>query len=274
MKNFLLPSIENKLLVMGIVNVTPDSFSDGGRYNSADLAIQHGLKLISEGAHILDIGGESSRPNAQIISVKEEIRRVIPVIEGLNGKAEFISIDTRNAKTMQEAIKAGANIINDISALEHDPESVHVISENGLPVCLMHIQGTPQTMQKNPKYGNVVDDIFDYFTRRIEYCIKNNVDEKKIIIDVGIGFGKTLEHNLLLLKNIKKFKEFGLPLLLGTSRKSFIAALSHQEPADQRIGGSIASVLWGIEQGVDILRVHDVVQTVQALTVYNAIKNA
>lgn len=274
MSNILSHLFKNKPVVMGIVNVTPDSFSDGGLHNTTQAAIDHGMQLLSEGADILDIGGESTRPDAEIVSVEEEIRRVIPVIEGLKGKAAYISIDTRNANTMRAAIKAGANIINDVSSLEHDPESVHIVSESGRPICLMHMQGTPQNMQKSPEYENVVDDILDYFTNRIEYCLKNNIKENQIILDVGVGFGKTLEHNLLLLKNISEFKKFGFPLLLGTSRKSFISALSCKEPPDRRIGGSIASAIWGMEQGVDIFRVHDVAQTLQALKVYEAIKEA
>ncbi|MCB1651443.1 MAG: dihydropteroate synthase [Alphaproteobacteria bacterium] len=272
--------------LMGIVNVTPDSFSDGGKFYNSDSAIEHGLKLISEGAHVLDIGGESSRPGAQVVDIESEIRRVVPVIKELKADAVQnnvrISIDTRNAKTMEAALDAGADIINDISALTHDPQSVHVAASAKKPVILMHMRGTPQTMQGNPQYNNVVEDIIDYFKTRISFCETHRIDESLLILDPGIGFGKTLEHNLLILRNIKKFHALGCPLLLGTSRKSFIAALSQKEahnepentPPNERLGGSISSALWGLSQGVQILRVHDVKETLQAIKIYRAISAA
>ena len=263
-----------KPIIMGVVNVTPDSFSDGGEFINADKAIAHGLQLIEEGADILDVGGESTRPGAEVVDIEEEISRVVPVIEGLRGKAKFISIDTRNAKTMRTAVTAGANIVNDVSALTHDPEALGVVSELGVSVMLMHSQGTPQDMQDNPNYNNVVSDVFEYLQKRIEVCKTHRIDDKNIIIDPGIGFGKTVEHNLLLLRNIKKFHDFGLPVLLGTSRKSFIAALSNDEPPSDRIPGSLSSALWGLSQGVQIFRVHDVRETKQAFEIYSAISGA
>lgn len=264
----------NKHAIMGIVNVTPDSFSDGGLHNTTESAIAHGIDLINQGADILDIGGESTRPKSEIISVPEELSRVLPVIRGLQGKAKYISIDTRNSQTMQQSIECGANIVNDVSALTHDPESVHVIAQENVYVCLMHMQGTPQTMQINPTYKNVVEDVKSFLSDRIEYCLKHNVKDEKIILDIGIGFGKTLEHNLLLLKNISTFQDLGFPILLGTSRKSFISSIMGGDvPPQDRLGGSLASVLWAIENGVSIFRVHDVAQTKQALQVYQAIKD-
>lgn len=274
MSEILKSLLENSPLVMGIVNVTPDSFSDGGHYHEAKDAIAHAKLLHDQGAHILDVGGESTRPNAQIISPGEEMQRVLPVIAGAKSFASCISIDTRNAATMAAAIDAGAHIINDVSALSHDPESVHVAAQYGVPVCLMHMRGTPQTMQDNPFYEDVVEDIIRYFEERIAFCSKNGMKDNQIILDVGIGFGKTLEHNLALLANLTRIKALGFPVLLGVSRKSFIAKLSDDAHADQRLGGSLAAALWGIDHGADILRVHDVAQTLQAVQIYNAIKGA
>ena len=260
---------------MGVVNVTPDSFSDGGDFFNADKAIEHGLQLFSEGASILDIGGESTRPNAEVVDVEEEIRRVVPVIEGLasalKGKDVHISIDTRNAKTMEAALKAGATALNDISALEHDADSLDVAAEAQVPVFLMHMAGNPQVMQKKPSYNNVVEDIFQYLQQRISICETRRIDASLLICDPGIGFGKTVEHNLLLLRNISKFHDLGVPVLLGTSRKSFIGKLSKDEPPDERISGSLSSAIWGLSQGVQIFRVHDVKETVQAFKIYDAI---
>lgn len=269
----MLKEIGNGSLVMGIVNVTPDSFSDGGLYNTTEAAISHGQELIKQGADILDIGGESTRPQSKMITVSEELSRVIPVIQGLKGKVKYISIDSRNSETMRQSIINGANIVNDVSALTHDPEAVHVVAQENVYVCLMHMQGTPQTMQINPQYDDVVEEVKSFLADRIEYCLRNNVKHEKIILDIGIGFGKTLEHNLLLLKNLHEFKDLGFPILLGTSRKSFISAIMGEElKAQNRLGGSLASVLWGADQGCKIFRVHDVAQTKQALSVYQAIK--
>ena len=256
---------------MGIVNVTPDSFSDGGNYVQAEKAIAHGLQLLDEGADILDIGGESTRPNAKSVSTEEEIARIVPVIEGLARKAPFISIDTRNSQTMQAAIKAGANIINDISGLTHDPKAISVVEQSGLPICIMHMKGTPQTMQDKPSYGNVIDEIIAFFEERLEFCVSHGIDKNAVIIDPGIGFGKTLEHNLEILKNLDKFQHFGCPVLLGASRKSFIGALSGEDNPQNRLGGSLAAALHGLTKGARIFRVHDVKETRQAFTVYDAV---
>ncbi|NCT41186.1 MAG: dihydropteroate synthase [Alphaproteobacteria bacterium] len=260
--------------IMGVVNVTPDSFSDGGQFYNADNAIAHGLQLIEEGADILDVGGESTRPGAQVVDIDEEISRVVPVIEGLQGRVRHISIDTRNARTMDAALKAGATIINDVSGLSYDSESVNVASKAGCMVMVMHSQGTPQDMQDNPQYNNVLDDVYAYLKSRIEFCNTHRIDTGNLIIDPGIGFGKTLEHNLLLLRNISIFHDFGVPVMLGTSRKSFISALSQGEPPDERIGGSLSSALWGLSQGVQIVRVHDVKATKQAFRVFSAIADS
>ncbi|MFK7839217.1 MAG: dihydropteroate synthase [Bdellovibrionales bacterium] len=260
--------------IMGVVNVTPDSFSDGGHYYNVDKAIEHGLQLLDEGADILDIGGESTRPGADIVDVDEEIQRVVPVIKALREHARFISIDTRNSRTMCAAIDAGANIINDISGLTYDPESINVAAQKGCMVMVMHSQGTPQNMQNNPSYNNVVDDVYTFLDKQIERCKTHRIDPNMLIIDPGIGFGKTLQHNVLLLRYIEKFHHLGVPLLLGTSRKSFIGKLSVDEPAHERLAGSISSALWGLSQGVQIFRVHDVKETKQAFSIFNAIRTA
>ncbi|MCF8496316.1 MAG: dihydropteroate synthase [Alphaproteobacteria bacterium] len=259
-------------ILVGIVNVTPDSFSDGGRYLSHDRAIEHGVKLVHEGAQILDIGGESTRPGAQQIDVKEEIGRILPVVKELAKVGAFISIDTRNSATMEVALGAGAHIINDISALSYDPRSVSVVADAGVPVVLMHSQGAPESMQVNPIYNNVVEDILQYLKERISFCEASRIDEDRIILDPGIGFGKTLEDNLLIIGNIKIFCDLGPPVLLGGSRKNFIAKISRDEPPQDRLPGSLATALWGLSQGVRFFRVHDVKETRQAFSVFQALE--
>lgn len=259
--------------IMGVVNVTPDSFSDGGVFLNPDKAIEHGLNLLNEGATLLDVGGESTRPGAQPVEIQGEIERILPVIEGLKGRARWISVDTRNAKTMEAALRAGANIINDISALRYDPASVSVAAEAQVPVFLMHSKGSPQGMQENPFYNNVVEDVFCYLKRRIEFFETNRIGRHLLVSDPGIGFGKTLEHNILLLRNIRKFHELEVPVMLGVSRKSFIGKISKGEPPCDRIPGSLSAALWGLSQGVQFYRVHDVAQTRQAFKVYEAISS-
>ena len=263
-------------IIMGVVNVTPDSFSDGGQFLDVDKAIAHAQRLEKEGADILDIGGESTRPGAAPITLEEEQARVLPVIEGLRkaGVTTPISIDTRHADTMQKALDAGANIINDISALENDPDSLSVVKKAQVPVILMHMQGTPETMQNKPDYGNVVDEVFDYLKARMAVCMAAGVPQNQIICDPGIGFGKTLENNLNLLKNLEKFQDLGCPIMLGTSRKSFIEKVCADTPPDHRLPGSLASALWGLESGVQVFRVHDVAETKQAFDIYQRIANA
>lgn len=259
--------------LMGIVNVTPDSFSDGGQFLDPARAIAHGLQLVEEGADILDIGGESTRPGSVPLSVDEEIDRVLPVIEGLKGCGAKLSIDTRNAKTMQVSLSAGAHIVNDISALSHDVQSLDVVASVQCDIILMHMQGTPQTMQAAPVYGDVVREVYDYLAARIAACEAKAIHKNRISVDVGIGFGKTLEHNLKLLNNIDKFKSLGVDILLGTSRKRFIEAIHSGSPVDQRLGGSIASVLSAYQKGIRSFRVHDVKATGQALSVMAAISH-
>ncbi len=260
--------------VMGIVNVTPDSFSDGGDRLDPGKAVDDGLAMWEAGASILDIGGESTRPGAEPVSEAAEIARVVPVIRGLSDAGARVSIDTRHAAVMRAAIDAGARIVNDVTALESDPESLGVVAQSGMPVVLMHMQGDPRTMQKNPDYADVVLDVFDYLKRRVEACLDAGIPPGAIAVDVGIGFGKTLEHNLRLLDALAMFHSIGTPLLLGLSRKSFIAKLSHGEAPKERLAGSLAGVAAGLARGVQIFRVHDVAETLQMIAVWQAIEES
>lgn len=263
----------DKPIIQGVLNVTPDSFSDGGFHNDIDDAVSVAHKMICAGADIIDIGGESTKPGAKPVSIEAEKERVLPVIRKLVATGVPISVDTRNADVMAAAIEAGAVIINDVSALEYDQNSLQLVKESGFPVILMHSQGTPETMQKNPKYENVLLDIYDYLEARIEVCLKAGMSLSKIIIDPGIGFGKTVEHNLQIIANISLFHGLGVPILIGTSRKSFIGKLTGQEEAMKRVSGSIASAQICLDQGVQILRVHDIEETAQAISIWNAVSN-
>lgn len=258
--------------LMGIVNVTPDSFSDGGQFQAAGAAIAHGLRLAEEGADILDIGGESTRPGAETVSVQEELDRVIPVIEGLAGRTDVpLSIDTRKPEVMQAAIRAGAAMINDVSALTFWDGSLETAASLQVPVILMHAQGTPQTMQAAPHYDDVVGEVMAFLKARLEACIAAGMAKSGLVIDPGIGFGKTLDHNLTLLAQLGRFHELGVPILVGASRKSFIHALAGVPAAEARLPGSLAAGLAAVAAGVQLLRVHDVAATRQALTVWQAI---
>ena len=259
--------------IMGIVNVTPDSFSDGGLLGTSVAAIAHALRLAAEGADILDIGGESTRPGSLPITVEEELRRVIPVIEGLASKTTaLISIDTRKAEVMRRALAAGAHIINGVAALTYEPACMEVAAASGAPVVLMHAQGDPRTMQQAPRYDDCLLDVYDWLAARINACVAAGIDRSRLVVDPGIGFGKTLDHNLELLAGLSIFHGLGVPILLGASRKSFIGALTGEKVASKRVAGSIAAALQGAAQGVQILRVHDVAETRQALTVWEAMQ--
>ena len=257
--------------LMGIVNVTPDSFSDGGKLANAQAAIEHAFRLEEEGADILDIGGESTRPGASPVTVAEELARVIPVIEGLAGKTRsLLSIDTRNAAVMRAAAEAGCDLINDVSALTHDRQALETVAETGLPVVLMHAQGDPRTMQEQPTYDHVLLDVFDYLEARIDACLRAGIQRHKLIVDPGIGFGKTLDHNLSLLAGASLFHGLGVPVLIGASRKGMIGLLTGVKNPDDRVHGSVGVALAAANQGCQIIRVHDVSATRQALTVWLA----
>lgn len=264
----------SRSLVMGIVNVTPDSFSDGGDHGSAEAAVAHGRRLWVEGADILDIGGESTRPGAAPVAAEVEIARVVPVIRALAADGAVISIDTRHAAVMKAAAEAGAHIINDVTALTGDPDSLSVAAATGLPVVLMHMQGEPQTMQDAPHYGDVTAEVVDWLSARIDAAVAAGIPPAKIAIDPGIGFGKDLSHNVDLLARTAALHALGCPLLIGVSRKRFIAGLSKGEAPKDRVAGSIAAALHALGQGAHILRVHDVAATVQAVTVWQALQSA
>ncbi len=263
------------LRIMGVVNVTPDSFSDGGRFASAQAAVDHALRLAEDGADILDIGGESTRPGAAPVAEGEERDRVIPVIEALAAQTQTpISIDTRKAAVARAAVAAGASIWNDVSALSHDEASVETAASLGCAVVLMHAQGDPRTMQDNPHYEDVVAEVLGYLAGRIELCVAAGVERARLIVDPGVGFGKTLAHNLALLAHLDRFRSLDAPILLGASRKRFIAALDRDGPAADRLGGSIAAMLAGYARGASIFRVHDVAAARQALNIAQAIESA
>jgi dihydropteroate synthase len=255
-------------LIMGIVNVTPDSFSDGGRYLAPSAAIEHALQLEAEGADILDIGGESTRPGSDAVDLDEECRRVLPVIRTLAKRCHArLSIDTRKAEVMRRAALEGVHIINDVSALTHDPNAVETVAATGLPVVLMHARGEPRTMQDGPAYADVVLDVYDWLETRLAACESAGIARSRLIVDPGIGFGKTLAHNLALLGSLSVFHGLGCPLLLGASRKSFIGRLTGVGTSD-RLPASLAAALVGAAQGAQILRVHDVAATRQALALW------
>ena len=258
--------------VMGIVNTTPDSFSDGGQLADADAAIRHALSLVDAGADFLDIGGESTRPGAEPVGAAQEVDRVLPVIEGLiaNGCAVPISIDTRKAAVARAALGAGARIVNDVSALTYDSEMADIAAKAD-GICLMHAQGDPRTMQQDPRYDDVLLDVFDYLSGSVSTALANGIAPSRVLIDPGIGFGKTVQHNLALIDGIGLFHGLGCPVLLGVSRKGFIGRLSGEEIAANRAPGSIAAGLAGVAAGVQVLRVHDVWETVQALRVWSAL---
>lgn len=257
--------------VMGIVNVTPDSFSDGGEFFDHERAIEHGLQLVREGADVLDVGGESTRPGAQEVPLEEELRRVIPVIEGLAGAAT-VSIDTAKAEVARRAVEAGAGMVNDVTALRGDPGMADVCAEAGVDVVLMHMLGSPRTMQDDPRYKDVVAEVGEFLAVRAGVAEAAGIDRGRLWIDPGIGFGKTVDHNLRLLAATRYFAEMGLPVLVGASRKSFIGRIGGDAPESKRLGGTIAACLAAMRGGAAMVRVHDVASVVQAVRVAGAIE--
>lgn len=256
--------------IMGILNATPDSFSDGGLHAAASDAISAGQGMLAAGADLLDVGGESTRPGAQTVDPDEETRRVVPVIAGLRETGALISVDTRKAPVAEAALKAGAGLINDVSGFTFDPALAGVAADAGVPVCVMHALGDPATMQEDPQYENVLLDVYDFLAARIAGLEAAGIDRHRIVADPGIGFGKTIHHNLVLLSGLSLFHGLGVPILLGASRKGFIGKLGNAPLAETRAGGSIGVALAGVAQGVQMLRVHDVADTVQAITLWRA----
>ncbi len=259
--------------VMGIINVTPDSFSDGGDFLTPGSALIQARRMVEEGADIIDVGGESTRPGAMAVSQQQELDRVIPIISAIS--AEFpipVSIDTTKAAVMREAVAAGAGFINDVMALR-SPGAVDAARATGVPVCLMHMQGEPRSMQQDPCYQDVVTDVKAFFASRIEACLAGGISRDRLLLDPGFGFGKALEHNLDLLNNLSVFVDMGLPLLVGVSRKSMIGMILGGNPVRERLHGSIAAAVMAFERGASILRVHDVRPTVEALKVVAAVRD-
>ncbi len=267
-KNFSNLNFQDSPNIMGVLNLTPDSFSDGGKFNKKNLGYFHSLKINKQGCSIIDIGGESTRPGAREIEVTKEWKRVEKTIKKLKKRKIYFSLDTRKHEIMEKGIKLGAKIINDVSGFQHDKKSINVIKKYKVPFILHHMQGNPQTMQKNPKYKNVLLDIYDFFENKINYFRSKGILHKNIIIDPGIGFGKNLKHNITLISNISLFHSLGFPILLGISRKRFIKDVSGINDSDSRIGGTVSSTLFGMMQGVQIFRVHDVNETIQSIKVF------
>lgn len=261
--------------VMAILNVTPDSFSDGGRNLDPAAAAEAGFAMAAQGAAIVDIGGESTRPGAKPVWEQDEIERVLPVIRQLAASGTAISIDTRKAAVMEAALAAGAALVNDVSALTFDPLSAQAVASAGCPVVLMHHQGSPETMQSAPRYERpVLIEVYDWLEERIAAAVSAGIDRSRIIVDPGIGFGKTVQHNLELMNGLAMLQGLGCPVLLGASRKRMIGALAGEAPAQQRLAGSIALALKGAEQGVQLIRVHDVAETVQALKLWRGLRDS
>jgi dihydropteroate synthase len=262
---------EKRTLIMGIVNVTPDSFSDGGQFLDSNVAIKHGIKLASEGADILDIGGESTRPGSEAVSQEDELKRVIPVIEGFVSEVDVpISIDTCKSEVARLAIEAGACIVNDISAMRFDPKIADVAAEHKVPIILMHMKGTPKNMQKDPEYEDVMGEISGFLKERVDFAQSKGISKDQIIVDPGIGFGKTIKHNYDIIKNLKELKVLKQPILMGTSRKSFIGKTLDLD-VDDRLEGTLATVTMSIINGADIVRVHDVCESKRTARMTDAI---
>ncbi|WP_100157957.1 dihydropteroate synthase [Proteus columbae] len=259
--------------VMGILNVTPDSFSDGGTHNSLNDAINHAAKLIAEGASIIDIGGESTRPGASDVSIDEELQRVVPVVEAIRQRFDvWISVDTSKAQVITESANVGASIINDIRSLQ-EPGALEAAAKTGLPVCIMHMQGDPKTMQQSPHYENVMIDVDRFLQENIQRCVDAGIEKNQIILDPGFGFGKNLAHNYQLLAHLSELHHFGLPILAGMSRKSMVGQLLNVPP-QERVAGSVACAVIAAMQGAQIIRVHDVKETVDAMKVVQATLSA
>ena len=268
-----LPILSGQTQVMGVINTTPDSFSDGGRFDSIETAFRHAQQLIEDGVDILDVGGESTRPGSRKVDVAEALSRTIPFIKAIREVSDIpVSIDTGKPEVMRQAVKAGATMINSIWALQQDNE-LETAAELGVSVCLMHMQGTPETMQKNPSYTDVVAEVMEFLQQRIDAAVDAGIDRTSIIIDPGFGFGKTLQHNLLLLKSLGKFKSLGVSLLVGMSRKAMIGMIL-DKPVDARLYGSVSTAVIAAMSGADIVRVHDVAETVDAVAIVNAMKQA
>ena len=256
--------------IMGILNVTPDSFSDGGEWFDFEQAVQHGRALVAEGADILDVGGESTRPGAAPVALDEELRRVVPVIRVLREVGAQLSIDTMKLTVAEAAVEAGATFVNDVTAFRHEPELAGFVADRGCDCCLMHMLGEPRTMQENPVYDDVVDDVRAFLEERARFAVAAGVREERIMVDPGIGFGKTLQHNLQLLRRLDEIVALGFPVVVGTSRKSFLGRLTGREDPHDRVAATLATTVLALERGASVFRVHDVAPTRDALAVVTA----
>lgn len=262
-----------RTLIMGILNITPDSFSDGGLYAGHAEAVSHAFELITQGADILDVGGESTRPGSDPVSLEAELERVVPVIRAIREKSNIpISVDTNKAEVARQAVAAGADIINDISSLQFDPDMPRVAAVTGVPLILMHMLGTPRTMQKNPVYSSLFSEIIAFLENRVRFAVSNGVDREQIIIDPGVGFGKTIAHNLIIIRNLEVFSCLDRPILLGVSRKRFIGTILDRKERERELGTAVADV-FGIAGGAHILRVHDVGFHREAAVMADAIRD-
>jgi dihydropteroate synthase len=256
--------------IMGILNVTPDSFSDGGEWFAYDEAVAHGRALIAAGADILDVGGESTRPGAEPIAVDEEMRRVVPVITALREAGAQLSVDTVKLTVAEAAVEAGATLVNDVTAFRHEPLLAGFVADRHCDCCLMHMLGEPRTMQHDPRYGDVVDDVRAFLEERIEFVVREGVREERILVDPGIGFGKTMAHNLALLRRLDEIVAIGFPVVIGTSRKSFLGRLTGRDDPHDRVAATLATTVMALERGASVFRVHDVAPTRDALAVVTA----
>jgi dihydropteroate synthase len=256
--------------IMGILNVTPDSFSDGGEWFAYDEAVSRARALVAEGADIIDIGGESTRPGAAPVPIDEELRRVVPVVRALRGADAQISVDTMKVTVAEAAVDAGATFVNDVTAFRHEPEMAGFVADRGCDCCLMHMLGDPRTMQDDPRYDDVVDDVRAFLEQRAEFAVREGVREERITVDPGIGFGKTLDHNLELLDRLQEIVAIGFPVVIGTSRKSFLGRLTGREDPHDRVAATVATTVLALERGASVFRVHDVAPTKDALVVATA----
>lgn len=264
---------KSSIQVMGILNITPDSFSDGGRFQERDAALWHVEQMLAEGADIIDVGGESTRPGSEQVSVQAELERVVPMVAAIRERFDaVVSVDTSKPEVMLAAVEAGADLVNDVCALR-EPGALEVCARMSVPICLMHMQGQPRTMQQAPHYEDIVGDISCFFSERIVACEQAGIARDRLILDPGFGFGKTLQHNVGLLRRLDEFSVFGLPILVGVSRKSMIGALLGERPVDGRLHGSVAAAVIAAMKGANILRAHDVGATVDAVKLVNAVMN-
>ena len=270
-KRFKYLNFSNIPVLMGILNLTPDSFSDGGKYNKNKNGLTHGKKLIGDGCQILDIGGESTRPGSKTVEPIKEWKRIFSTLSQVKKMKKIISLDTRKSSVMRKGIKNNVKLINDVSGLQYDPNTINVLKKTNIPFVINHTQGNPTTMQKNPKYKNVVLDIYDFFDKKINEIRAMGIKHNNIILDPGIGFGKNLKHNITILNQVSIFHSLGFPVMLGISRKRFIKDLAGNNDSKERIGGTVSSSIWAMTQGIQILRIHDVNEVNQAIKIFKSL---